>query len=53
MTTKKNLANPVLMSIAAAVSYTSSQLKGFQLVARVGGGFIDDNTFAQTDRCLA
>lgn len=40
MKTMKLMANPVLMSIAAAVSYASSQLKDFSRVVSVGGGFI-------------
>lgn len=46
MTTKNILANPVLMSIAAAVSYTLSLLKGFNRVVRVGGGFIDNSNYS-------
>ena len=44
MIAMKFLANQVLMSIAAAVCYTISQLNGFHRVARVGAGFIDNNT---------
>ena len=48
MTTEKILANQVFMSIAAAVSYISSQLEGFHRVARVGGGFIDYSNYSLT-----
>ena len=46
MMTKNMMANPVLMSLVAAVDYTSSLLKGFHLIARVGAGFIGNNTYA-------
>ncbi len=49
MTTKKILANPLLMSIAAAVSYISGQLKCFNRVARVGGGFIENSNYSLDD----
>lgn len=48
MMTKNMMANPVLMSIAAAVSYISSQLKDFHRVTRVGGGFIDNRNYSLT-----